>query len=57
MKIPQECMDDIWAAIEKYRVEIEQSNLRESTKKTYYRHALTFVRWLADDFEPGGTLE
>ena len=55
-KISQDALKQVQAALENYLVEVEASKLKMSTKATYSRHAKTFVRWLDDDFEPGGQL-
>ena len=56
VKISKTALDEIRAALLKYEQEVDQSRLREKTKRTYLHHASTFVRWLADDFTPGATL-
>jgi len=38
-----------------YRQEVEAAELSDETRKTYVRHAETFVRWLDGDFTPGAT--
>jgi len=40
-----------------YVQELEAAGLRQSAIDTYYRHAMFFIRWLDDDFEPGGRLK
>lgn len=47
------CLEDVKNALENYREEVNASNLAPETKRTYLRHADTFVRWLDDDFVPG----
>lgn len=39
-----------------YARELEAAGLQQSAIETYYRHAMFFVRWLDDDFVPGGRL-
>lgn len=39
-----------------YARELQEAGLQTSAIKTYYRHAMFFVRWLGDDFVPGGRL-
>ena len=46
-------LQEVQAALERYRKEVEASNLKPLTKNTYTYHADTFVRWLADRFQPG----
>ena len=55
-KISQSSLDDIREAFERYSDVVENSELRLSAKNTYLLHARQFVRWLADEFEPGATL-
>lgn len=47
-------LKDVEKALEVYRREVEASNLASDTKRTYLRHAETFVRWLKGNFKPGG---
>ena len=53
MKLSAFAMKEVEAALEKYRREVEKAPLKSDTKRTYLRHAETFVRWLNDDFVPG----
>ena len=43
-------------ALERYKEVVEATEMTPTSKKTYLLHAEQFVRWLADDFEPGATL-
>lgn len=52
-KISAAALREVQDALEQYRNEVEISNLKHKTKKTYIRHSGTFVRWLNDDFTPG----
>ena len=52
-RIRPDCLRQVNDALERYREEVAASNLAPDTKKTYLRHAETFVRWLGGDFEPG----
>ena len=52
-KIKRECLKAVRRALDDYQNEVHDSGLRPSTKKTYCRHAETFVRWLEGDFHPG----
>ena len=52
-RIPPDCPKQVNDALELYREEVAASNLASDSKKTYLRHAETFVRWLGRDFEPG----
>ena len=56
-KVNQPTLDLIRSKFERYKNEVRNSPLREKTKVTYTRHVETFIRWLNDDFEPGGTLK
>ena len=47
------CQSKVRNALERYREEVEGASLASDTKRTYMRHAETFVRWLEGDFEPG----
>ena len=47
------CRKQVKEALEIYRAEVDESDLAPDTKRTYLRHAETFVRWLHDDFVPG----
>ena len=49
----EEGLEQVENLLEVYRKEVEQSGLAPDTQRTYLRHAETFVRWLAGDFEPG----
>ena len=56
-KINAEALKAVKGALSKYADEINGTNLRPNSKETYILHADNFVRWLEDDFEPGGTLK
>ena len=56
MKVRPETLREVEEALERYRAEVEKSPLRPSAKQTYLLHSTNFVRWLDDDFQPGGTL-
>lgn len=53
-RLGSECLRQVEDALESYRKEVAASDLAPNTKRTYLRHAETFVRWLDGDFEPGG---
>jgi hypothetical protein len=46
-------LDSLEHALEVYCAEVEAADLAADTKRTYIRHATTFVRWIAGDFTPG----
>ena len=52
-RINESCLKQVQNALEAYEQEVGATELASDTKRTYMRHAETFVRWLADDFEPG----
>ena len=56
MKMDEATLERIWKAWESYRAEVEVSRLQPSAAKTYLLDSKNFVRWLADEFVPGGTL-
>lgn len=47
---------EIEDALEEYEREVNGSLLTPGAQETYLRYAAMFVRWIKDDFEPGGTL-
>ena len=55
-KISQDALRQVQAALENYITELKASKLTQSSKDTYLLHAEQFVRWLDDDFVPGGHL-
>ena len=56
-KMDQSTLRKVQEAFEEYVTEVEATSLTDSAKRTYLLHARNFVRWLDDDFEPGGTLK
>ena len=55
-KISGDALRQVKEALDRYEKEVGATSLAPSSKKTYLLHAWHFVRWLNDDFEPGGTL-
>jgi len=55
-KIEPRALAAVKAALERYETEVKASKLRPKSQQTYLVHARHFVRWLEDDFTPGGTL-
>ena len=55
-KLDPATMRKVERAAERYLREIDESFMTENSKETYRSHVENFVRWLNDDFEPGGTL-
>lgn len=55
-EISAAALEEVERALRRYEAEIEASKLRLNAKVTYLRYASMFVRWLKDDFTPGGTL-
>ena len=54
MRISFEALGEVKEALDRYKELVDAADLTESTKNTYTLHADHFVRWLDDDFEPGG---
>ena len=52
-KIDDATMKEIERLLDEYRRVLFNSPLSMTTKNSYRVHAEYFVRWLADDFEPG----
>ena len=55
-QINVDALRQVQEALDRYEAEVNESLLARTTKDTYLTHARNFVRWLDDDFEPGGTL-
>lgn len=55
-KISREALREVEEALRRWELEVKASGVRAKTAKTYILHPTNFVRWLKDDFEPGGTL-
>lgn len=55
-KVSPEVLAIVREALERYIAEVENSYLSPAAKKTYSAHSEEFVRWLNDDFEPGGSV-
>jgi hypothetical protein len=53
MQISRKALEEVEQALDRYHDAVEGTSLEEKTKRTYVRHADTFVRWLKDEFEPG----
>jgi hypothetical protein len=53
-RIPTEVLKEIEAALDRYEADVQAAPLTPATRKTYLLHARNFVRWLGDDFTPGG---
>ena len=53
-KVSQDSLQQVLRALERYEAEVNAAPLTRSTKHTYILHADHFVRWLQDEFEPGG---
>ena len=65
-KVNTEVLKSVQEALERYKETVSDTALSPCyppaldsprSKETYLLHAEHFVRWLADDFEPGATLE
>ena len=55
-EIGPQSLAEVKATLECYVTEVEASKLSQSSQKTYLLHARQFVRWLKNDFPPGGAL-
>jgi hypothetical protein len=55
-QVRPDVLRDVEDALKRYTLEVEQSKMAPSTKRTYLLHARNFVRWLRDDFEPGKSM-
>ena len=53
-RLDRNCLKQVENTLKTYRNDVEASDLAPDTKRTYLRHAETFVRWLDSDFEPDG---
>ena len=51
--IRSEALAEVKRAFAQYEDDVKNALLSPDSKRTYVRHARTFVRWLDDDFEPG----
>ena len=54
-KLKKKHLRSVRIALRDYKAEVKESGLSPTTKDTYVLHATNFVRWLEDDFQPGGT--
>ena len=52
-KVSPGTLQEVNKALAEYEAEVDASGLAEPTKRTYKRHASTFVRWLHGKFKPG----
>ena len=55
-KIGSQALAAVKTALKHYEAEVKASKLQPESKRTYLLHAWHFVRWIEDDFTPGGTL-
>ena len=56
-KVSSQVLDAVQKSLERYESEVADTSMTPNTKKTYLLHALNFVRWPDDDFEPGSRSE
>jgi hypothetical protein len=54
--ISSRLIDKIYELLTEYATEVNASNLSPSSKTDYVLFADQFVRWIDNDFTPGGTL-
>ena len=53
-KVDKETLRKVEAAVERYKVEVDENpGLSSVSKRGYKYYAELFLRWLKDDFEPG----
>lgn len=52
-KISEDALKRVENALERNRIEVNDTNLTDRSKRTYINYAERFVRLLDDDFEPG----
>jgi len=52
-KADRETLRKIQSAFDRYKTEVKESNLKQSTMEPYIRYASYFLRWLDDDYRPG----
>ena len=55
-KVSHAALNEVRDALERYKEVVEATEMTPKSKNTYLLHAEHFVRWLADDFQPGATL-
>ena len=55
-KVSPSALREVRDALRQYELTVVATEMQWSTKNTYLSHANNFVRWLADDFEPGATI-
>ena len=53
MKISQSALREVENALEEFRIALDNSDLSDSSKRSYYRRANRFIRWIEGDYEPG----
>ncbi len=56
MQISAAALQEVEQALRRYEEQVTNSRVADATQKTYLLHATHFVRWLKDEFVPGGTL-
>ena len=55
-KVDRETLRKIEVAFERYKAELQESDLKYATVTTYLLDAERFIRWLNDQYEPGEKL-
>ena len=53
MRVSNEALQEIEAALREYEQEVESSNMSPATQHTYLLHSENFVKWLKGEFVPG----
>ena len=49
--------DELRTELTRFEAELRAAGLRENTVRTYVDRSLTFVRWLAGEYRPTGTVQ
>ena len=55
-KINDVALEAVCRALVRFEDEVDEFPLSRRSKETYIRDARQFVKWLADNFVPGGAL-
>ena len=55
-KVSETILQAVQAALQAYEEDVMASTMTSNSKNTYIHRAQLFVRWLDDDFKPGGRI-
>ena len=50
-------LSELHVELERYEHEVRGASLRESSIRTYVDRSVTFLRWLAGDYQPRGPIQ